>query len=69
MKYALYLGCAITTEAYSYEMSARETLTRLGVEFVDSGAGRAGLWWVFLIRLRERESERRQEKRRKSELF
>jgi len=35
MKYALYLGCAITTEAYSYEMSARETLTKLGVEFVD----------------------------------
>ncbi|MGQ9581944.1 MAG: CoB--CoM heterodisulfide reductase iron-sulfur subunit B family protein [Thermoplasmatota archaeon] len=36
MKYALYLGCAITTEAYAYEMSARETLGRLGVEFVDS---------------------------------
>jgi len=35
MKYALFLGCAITTEAYSYEMSARETLTRLGVEFLD----------------------------------
>ncbi|MEM2869492.1 MAG: CoB--CoM heterodisulfide reductase iron-sulfur subunit B family protein [Thermoplasmata archaeon] len=35
MKYALYLGCAITTEAYAYEMSARETLGRLGVEFVD----------------------------------
>jgi len=35
MKYALYLGCAITTEAYSYEMSARETLTKLGAEFVD----------------------------------
>jgi heterodisulfide reductase subunit B len=35
MKYALYLGCAITTEAYSYEMSAREVLSKLGVEFVD----------------------------------
>ena len=34
-KYALYLGCTIQTEQYSFEMSARETLPRLGVDLVD----------------------------------
>jgi len=35
MKYALYLGCTIQTEQYGCEISARETLPRLGVELVD----------------------------------
>lgn len=35
MKYALYLGCTIQTEQYAFEMSARETLPKLGVELVD----------------------------------
>lgn len=35
MKYALYLGCTIQTEQYGFEMSARETLPRLGVELVN----------------------------------
>ncbi len=35
MKYALYLGCTIQTEQYGYEVSARETLPKLGVELID----------------------------------
>ena len=34
-EYALYLGCTIQTEQYGFEMSARETLPRLGVDLVD----------------------------------
>ncbi len=34
-KYALYIGCTIQTEQYGFEMSARETLPRLGVDLVD----------------------------------
>ena len=35
MKYALYPGCVMPTEQYSYEMSIREVLPKLGVELVD----------------------------------
>ncbi len=32
---ALFLGCTIQTEQYGFELSARETLPRLGVDLVD----------------------------------
>jgi len=35
LKYALYLGCTIQTEQYGFELSARETLPKLGIELVD----------------------------------
>jgi heterodisulfide reductase subunit B len=34
-EYALFLGCTIQTEQYGFEMSARETLPRLGVDLID----------------------------------
>lgn len=37
MELALYLGCLIPTEQYSYEMSIREVLPELGVDLVDIG--------------------------------
>jgi heterodisulfide reductase subunit B len=34
LKYTLYLGCNIATEAYGYEISAKKVLGELGVELV-----------------------------------
>jgi len=34
-KYGLYPGCLMPTEQYSYEMSIRETLPKLGITLVD----------------------------------
>jgi heterodisulfide reductase subunit B len=43
MKYALFLGCTVPVRAQHYELSARNTATRLGIEFVDmSGASCCG---------------------------
>jgi heterodisulfide reductase subunit B len=35
MKFALYLGCTVPVRAMNYEVSARLTAQRLGIEFVD----------------------------------
>ena len=35
MRLALYLGCTVPVRAMNYEMSARQTAERLGIEFVD----------------------------------
>ena len=35
VKYVLYPGCMMPTEQYSYELSIRESLPKLGVELVD----------------------------------
>jgi heterodisulfide reductase subunit B len=35
MKFALYLGCTVPVRAMNYEMSARLTAQRLGIELVD----------------------------------
>ncbi len=35
MKLALYLGCTVPVRAMNYELSARRTAARLGIEFVD----------------------------------
>jgi len=35
MKYVLYPGCLMQTEQYGYELSVREVLPKLGVEFVE----------------------------------
>jgi heterodisulfide reductase subunit B len=35
MKYALYLGCTAPVRAMNYELSARNTASRLGIELVD----------------------------------
>ena len=34
LKYTLYLGCNIATEAYAYEISARKIMAEFGVELV-----------------------------------
>ena len=34
-EYAFFIGCTIQTEQYGFEMSARETLPRLGIDLVD----------------------------------
>ena len=34
-KFALYPGCVMPTEQYSYELSLREILPKLGIELVD----------------------------------
>ena len=35
MKFALYLGCTVPVRAMNYELSARRTAERLGIQFVD----------------------------------
>lgn len=35
MKYALFLGCTVPVRAQHYELSARNTAQRFGIEFVD----------------------------------
>lgn len=35
MKFALYLGCTVPVRAMNYELAARRTAERLGLEFVD----------------------------------
>jgi len=35
MRFALYLGCTVPVRALNYELSARRTAERLGIEFVD----------------------------------
>ncbi len=35
MRFALYLGCTVPVRAMNYEMSARRTAERLGIELVD----------------------------------
>jgi heterodisulfide reductase subunit B len=35
MKFALYLGCTVPVRAMNYEIAARRTAERLGIEFVD----------------------------------
>lgn len=35
MRFALYLGCTVPARAMNYEISARRTAQRLGIEFVD----------------------------------
>jgi heterodisulfide reductase subunit B len=35
MKYALYLGCTVPVRAMNYEIAARRTAERLGIELVD----------------------------------
>ncbi len=35
MRYALYLGCTVPVRAMNYELSARRTAERLGIEFAD----------------------------------
>jgi heterodisulfide reductase subunit B len=35
MKFALYLGCTVPVRAMNYEISARRTAERLGIDFVD----------------------------------
>jgi heterodisulfide reductase subunit B len=35
MKFVLYLGCTVPVRAMNYELSARRTAERLGIEFVD----------------------------------
>jgi heterodisulfide reductase subunit B len=35
MRFALYLGCTVPIRAMNYEISARRTAERLGIEFVD----------------------------------
>ena len=35
MRYALYLGCTAPVRAMNYELAARHTASRLGIELVD----------------------------------
>ena len=35
MRFALYLGCTVPVRALNYELAARRTAERLGIEFVD----------------------------------
>ena len=36
MRYALYLGCTAPVRTMNYELAARNTASRLGIELVDT---------------------------------